>query len=236
MSDDKARGFRSIGSLTSTTASTPEAKGSTPASSPRRSEISGTPKPGLALVSSTGTPHGVLGAATKLPARLAQEMAGREPDKTDEVILTICAQQLGSPLGSRSEEVIDPVYGWDSRVAAYRMPVPVTWMPMELERARRLVLAALQPAPPQLIVAELARLRTLTKSRPEEESVSEASYAAYTDELGEFPPDAIRAVCRGWMRQSPWFPAFSELFQACEAAVRNRRLIAHAISAELAAA
>jgi len=224
---DEARGLRSIGSLTSQIVNTPETMGSTPTTSPRGSATSGTPRPALVPASGTGTRHGATGAATNLPAILDSALSASDPAKTDEALLASLEQRLGQPLVSVKHSFIDPVYGYDSEVTGYRMQSPVATA--SFQGARDLVTVALQGAPPQLIVRELARLRMLTKSRAGDESDREASYVALAEELVEFPPDVVKAALRRIARRETFFPALAELREECQRLVRNRLLIASAL-------
>jgi len=226
---DEAQGLRPIGNLIPKIASMPSAEASTPMMSPSASETSGTPRPALTPVSATGTRHGELGAATRLPAVLAAPMAGSDPLKTDAALRATCEQQLGQPLVLRTREFFGP-HGYDYETLGYDLARPV-----EVERlhaAQQLVAAALRPTPPMVVIEELARLRRLTKSRAEDETDREATYVALAEELSEFPPDVVRGALRKIARRETFFPSLAELRDQCQRDFRKRRLIARAVGIE----
>ena len=226
---DEARGLRPIGSLISKIASTPSTEASTPTRSLPPSETSGTPRPVPTPASSIGMQHGETGAGTNLPAALTKWLAGSDPAETDENLLATCGQQLGQPLVLQTREIFGPD-GYDYEVTGYLLAWPIEGS--RLQAAQQVILSTLQPAPPRLVVEELARLRRLTKSRAEDETDREATYVALAEELSEFPPDVVRGALRQIARRETFFPSLAELRDQCQRDFRKRRLIARAVGIE----
>jgi hypothetical protein len=223
---DEERGFRPIGNQAPKIVNMQKASASTPHGPPTISATTGSPNR-MTLPSSTGGALGRDGAATSLPAVLSNLLTGNEPAKTDAALLATCELRLAQRLISVREDLIDPVYGYDSRFIGYELPFPVA--AERLEDAQQLVTGALQPSPPEMIIQELARLRRLTKSRIEDETDRKASYIAFAEELVDYPPDVIRSVLRGIARTSTFFPALAEIYRECEQAVHHRRVMANAV-------
>lgn len=230
---DEDHGLRPIGPLTSSIASSLPNGVSTPTRSPAPSETTGSPRQELTPASGIGTQSGETGVAAppNLPTVLISgPLAGADPEKTDAVLLANLGQQLGQPLVLRTESFIDPHYGWDYRVTGYELAARLEVT--RLQRARKLAAIALAPAPPKMVVEELARLRMLTKSRAGDETDRELTYVALAEELVEFPPDVIRSALRKIARRETFFPSLAEMIDQCQREVRNRRLIARAIGLE----
>lgn len=100
-------------------------------------------------------------------------------------------------------------HGWDGYVTAYEMTAPITGGDLTL--AIEIAEAALRPATPQKILAELTRLRALTVSRDQATLDLELIAAAYTDELSRYPADAVVEVLRDWPRSNRFWPSMAEL-------------------------
>jgi hypothetical protein len=137
-------------------------------------------------------------------------------------------QLLGQPLVSKTRIWDHPTEGFHCDIVGYELagPVDVT----DRACARSLIAVALQPAPPQLIVRELARLRMLTKAKAEAGVDLEAMFSVLAEELAVFPADIVCSVLRRLGRTSKFFPSLAEVYQACEDAVKPRRLLADTLN------
>lgn len=89
--------------------------------------------------------------------------------------------------------------------------------------------AALQPAPPQKVLAELTRLRALTVSRDQSTTDLELIAAAYTDELKKYPLDAVVEVLRDWPRSHRFWPSMAELVEPLDRLVGPRHALREAL-------
>lgn len=121
----------------------------------------------------------------------------------------------------------DVGYGWDGRVGSYEL---VAEPPAaDLAHAIDIAETALAPAPPKRILAELTRLRALTVSRDQSTTDLELIAAAYTDELAQYPVDAVVSVLRDWPRAHRFWPSFAELNEQLERIVTPRRELLRAL-------
>lgn len=118
-------------------------------------------------------------------------------------------------------------YGWDGFVSNYELIKPIS----EEDRwaALQQVEQWLQPAPAQLILAELTRVRALTISRDQSTADLELVAAAYADELREFPIDAVKGVLREWPRTHRFWPTLAELLDRMEHLIHPRKALRDAL-------
>lgn len=119
----------------------------------------------------------------------------------------------------------DPVHGFDYQITGYWLTEPLP-SPAELDQARALVAAAMQPAPARSVAAELARLAAVTKSRAETEDDQTLRFAAFRDELAEFPQDVISSALRKIARRETFFPSLAEIRDQCQREFSNRKHLA----------
>lgn len=102
---------------------------------------------------------------------------------------------------------------------------------VELETARQIVRAALQPPSPDVIERELARLRVKTASRDPGQDDLALTFAVYAEELADYPEDIVVTVCRGWIKRGGKFwPALAELTEPADRLVTERRALADALA------
>ena len=122
----------------------------------------------------------------------------------------------------------DPDAGFDFEITGYswREPIPAG---SELDAARAVLAAAMVGAPAKIVMSELLRLAAVTKSRAESEEDQAFRFAAFRDELAEFPEDVIRTAMRKIARREIFFPSLSELRDQCQREFRHRKLLAAAL-------
>lgn len=82
-----------------------------------------------------------------------------------------------------------------------------------------------RPARSDVVAVELTRLKCLTARRKEAGIDLEASTAALTEELRNYPEDVVRTVCRNWARKNVFFPVLKELIEGCESLMMLRRAL-----------
>lgn len=130
------------------------------------------------------------------------------------------------------EEVIDrttEAFGFDVEFRGYRqIDAPVA----DIDRALALVDDSLASASPQLIKAELARLRVTTKARAEGADDLRMTMAAYAEYLTEYPADVVVDALRWWARVEKWWPAWAELKELLDRRVLKRKALRKALLAE----
>lgn len=106
--------------------------------------------------------------------------------------------------------------------------------PEALQAARDIVEALLAPAPNDQIVLELVRCELRTKRAKSEAKSDAMLIQVYTEDLSEFPLDAVQKVLREWPRTNMWFPALAEIYPALTQAVAYRRAALEWIEQEMA--
>ncbi len=123
----------------------------------------------------------------------------------------------------------DGGYGWDGYVIGYELTAPLA--DDDRENAIAIADMALLPATEGEIVRELGRLRALTVSRDIGSDVS-LVFAAYTQELRQYPAEAIRDVLRSWPRTQRFWPSMAELIERLDRLVKPRRALREALKRE----
>src|SRR5215475_2216884 len=224
MSQNEENGFQRIGSLTPRIADTLRNSASTQMKSPRSSATGGMPRQGLMPLSSTGTSLGRPGAAG---TALAKQSETGDPATNDKMLQALLPRSVGRSLTSVNR-ISDGPYGFDSKFIGWKLETSVD--PAELEVARELVAAALEPVDTKTLMAELAHLRAVTARRAVSEDDEALGFAVFREELSRYPADVIRSVLRGIARTSKFFPSLAEVYQACESAVKPRRLLADTLN------
>jgi len=104
------------------------------------------------------------------------------------------------------------------------------------ERAAEVVAHALRPAPPEMIVKELYRLRCVTAGRRGESAEDlELTAAVWIEELSCYPADICVTTLREWPRRQSgkWWPTWHELVRILDARFSYRRSIAQALGVPL---
>jgi len=100
-------------------------------------------------------------------------------------------------------------------------------IPPDLARAALDALEPLvAPAPVAEVVAELMRLRLVTKARAEDPAITDAAISVMAEELSAWPLDVVRTACRSWARNSTWWPSLAELNGECDWRGRRRKRMA----------
>lgn len=216
-------GSQPIGNLISRIASMQRPVDGTAAGSERKPTPSPTDATGTSRSTQTGTRLGAPGSGNRtssLPAaRTAAIPLQRDPG-------ALLPPHVTSQLDT-TWETNNTGYGWDGYVSSYELTGPIS----EEDRvaALRQVEQWLQPAPPQLILAELTRVRALTISRDQSTADLELVAAAYADELREYPADAVREVMREWPRTHRFWPTLCELVERLEHLVTPRKALREAL-------
>lgn len=101
-------------------------------------------------------------------------------------------------------------------------PIPAETARAALEALEPLV----EPAPVGDVVAELVRLKLVTKARAEDPAVTDAAISIMAEELSVWPIDVVRTACRAWGRNSTWWPSLAELNGECDWRGRRRMRMA----------
>lgn len=214
-----------IGNLISPIVRMQQLRGGTPDASERKPMPSPIGASVTKLLTRTGTRHGAHGVTTrtsslpvqtvKLPAVTLQ----RDP-------AALLPLHVTSQLDT-TWETNNTGYGWDGCVSGYALLGPIA--ENDLAQAVKRVENWLEPAPPQLILAELTRVRALTISRDQSTADLELVAAAYADELREYPADVVREVLREWPRTHRFWPTLCELVERMEHLVIPRKALLEAL-------
>jgi hypothetical protein len=158
-------------------------------------------------------------------------MASTEAESIDKLVLASLPQSVGHSLTPVLSEWNDPDGGYDFEITGYawREPFPDA---AALDAACEFVAASMVRAPAKIIMSELLRLAAVTKSRAESEEDQAFRFAAFRDELAEFPEDVVRTALRKIGRREKFFPALADLRDQCQREFRHRKLLASALERE----
>jgi hypothetical protein len=223
MGEDEARGFQPIGSLIQPIVRSPQNLRSTLDRSLTNSATTGTPSPAAKLPASIGTRHSAMPVAST-PRDITAAMASNDPERTDSLLLASLPQSVAHSLMPTMTTWSDPEYGFSYEVTGYSLADPSP-PPADLEAARLIAAPAMAPAPRKAIAAELARLAALTKSRADAQDDQTLRFAAFGEELAEFPQDVIGAALRKIARRQTFFPSLAEVRDQCQREFRHRKLL-----------
>ncbi len=124
-------------------------------------------------------------------------------------------------------------YDADFEVLGYE-PIKVTTEAgrAAVQSASQMLNEALAPAPKEVILKALARLKLSTNARNQDGDDARFQRAVYVEELAEFPADVVVEACRKMARLEDWFPPIGKLRAECQQLVRWRRLTAEVLRAE----
>lgn len=228
MDDHRGKqGSQPIGSLISQTVATQRIVDGTESGYRQKPRDSATITPQGKRFLPTGMPRGEHGSSALTSSLTATEIVALAPLGTlHRDPGALLPQPVTSCLAS-TWEGNNTGYGWDDYVSAYELTasVPAADLALAIEIAE----AALQPAPPQKVLAELTRLRALTVSRDQSTTDLELIAAAYTDELKKYPLDAVVEVLRDWPRSHRFWPSMAELVEPLDRLVGPRRTLREAL-------
>lgn len=76
---------------------------------------------------------------------------------------------------------------------------------------------ACRPAAPEVIVGRLAELKAVTRQQRQEDGDMALSFGALTVRLRDYPAEIVLEALRSWSDHQPWFPAWADLKQLCDA-------------------
>jgi pimeloyl-ACP methyl ester carboxylesterase len=231
MNDEDRRGFRAIGNLTMPIVSSPENLASTLARSQPSSETTGPRLPVAKPPGSIGTRRSATPAAS-MPADIVVAMASSEAESIDKLVLASLPPSVARSLTPVLREWNDPDAGFDFEIIGYAWREPRPGAP-DLDAARAVAATAMVRAPAKIVMAELLRLAAVTKSRAESEEDQAFRFAAFRDELAEFPEDVVRTALRKIGRREKFFPSLADLRDQCQREFRHRKLLVSALEGEV---
>jgi len=104
----------------------------------------------------------------------------------------------------------------------------------DMATALAVVEAACPETSGDVVIQELAKVRSVTISREKDEGDAELSYVTMASQLTEFPPDVIRDACTAWMRCEKFRPSLAELREYCWARFRPRHSLRNALRVAVA--
>lgn len=124
---------------------------------------------------------------------------------------------------------VSPEYsalGWPIvSLAELDWPALVAMPKSDLEQALVVAQQALVPSSSAHCLKATARLRAVTTRRKPVEEDEALAFAVYADKLRKYPAEAVAIASEKWMESSPFWPAVSEILQACEWAMQPRRAL-----------
>ena len=223
MDRNERRGSQPIGSLMAKTVNTLQSGDGTRQRLPTRETHSATTTSPSRRLPQTGTHRGVPGSAissVSLPAIVAKPELLADLHRNPAKFLPPSTRSAIAEMWADG----DTGNGWDGYVRGYQLARPIS----ENEREAALAFAeeSLRPASEDFILAELGRLRALTVSRDIGQDLA-LVFAAYADELAQYPADAVREVLRGW--RGKFWPTWAELVDRLDRIVAPRKALMEAL-------
>src|SRR6185369_3447438 len=143
-------------------------------------------------------------------------------------LLASLPPSVARSLTPRTRTWHDMQYGFSYEITGYDLAGPAP-PEADLDQARELVAVAMRPAPAKTIAAELARLVAVTKSRADSEDDQTLRFAAFREELAEFPRDVIASALRKIARRETFFPSLAEIRDQCQREFAHRQHLASAL-------
>ncbi len=98
-----------------------------------------------------------------------------------------------------------------------------------IREAREVLEASMLPAPREVIIKELVRMRALSAVRASDTDDVAMILSAYAEALAEYPADATVAALRWWPRRNKWWPALAEIEQAIADRCIERQMLDKAL-------
>ena len=208
-------GSAPIGSLTSKITSSlriVDGTGSASPMKPRSSDPATSPMP---RSTPTGTPPGGTGSSEPMTSPGAMAVVAGDLQRDPGRLLKLLATSL---LASRWVTTDTDGYGMDVQPIGYELVKPIS----DDDRMQLLAIVEkqLEPARPEMVVAELARVRALTVSRDQSTHDLELVAAAYAVELRQYPAEVVKQVLRAWPRSHRFWPALAELIEPMDRMMR----------------
>lgn len=210
-------GFRPIGSLTLPSGHTPKATASTPMSSARSSETTGSVSLARGAESATGRQPSETAASKSLAPREAATAVTSAPDEraSRAAVMGLLRRLSGSC--AVVAWTFREGYGADGQFNAEI--VGVRGLPTD--RAALLAIrdalapicqpASADPKAERLIVSELARTLAVTVGQRRQGADDDVALDTMADELMRFPVDCVLRTLGSWRRNDKWRPALAEL-------------------------
>ena len=107
----------------------------------------------------------------------------------------------------------------DFKVVGYSLEAPCTID--DIKTAIAVIDEFSAPLPANEITKLLAKMFVKTKRKADDQLSQDLMFAAYREELSEWPADLVVEVLTKWPRQSMWWPSWHELFE--ELSWRDKR-------------
>ena len=190
------------------------------------SVITGLPKPARTGASSTGGRRGETGVATLSNGAPSHPAPMAEPEAVTGDLLTRLKSETGFSVSLRKRRMFPPEGG------SYEVleSVEVHSAPnFDQDAAIALCREYSAPADLRSRIDLATMLKVACKARGEGEEMTAAQLKFYADALGRYPADVARKVVMRWVETKVFFPALSELHDACKREVQGRDRIEAAI-------
>lgn len=222
-------GFRPVGSLVPTNGNSRKASGSTPMSSARSSETSGSVCPVSGAASSIGLPPSGT-AVAKLPAVAEQARQALTERESQRLVAASLERLLGSlpAVSTRSWTAEDGQF--DSEITSIDLP---NASPAALEQAWREVEALCRPASSEpngeaLVAQEWARTIAVTAGTQRQGVDEDLAVEVIVGEVAQYPLDCVMRAMRVRRNGYRWRPTLSELLGDIQWRARYRTALREA--------
>ena len=161
-----------------------------------------------------GIEHSITGSAPTLPAAVSARDDAASIPTVREVDQDLQASLPPSAILALSE-VVDREFN----VVGYSLeaPCPID----DIKTAIAVIDEFSAPLPANEITKLLAKMFVKTKRKADDQLSQDLMFAAYIEELVEWPADLVVEVLTKWPRQSMWWPSWHELYE--ELSWRDKR-------------
>ena len=161
-----------------------------------------------------GIEHSTTGFAPTLPdAVSARDDAASMPTVRE------VDQEMQALLPPSAILELSEVDDLDFKVVGYSLEAPCTID--DIKTAIAVIDEFSAPLPANEITKLLAKMFVKTKRKADDQLSQDLMFAAYREELSEWPADLVVEVLTKWPRQSMWWPSWHELFE--ELSWRDKR-------------
>lgn len=170
----------------------------------------------------TGPQLGGPGAVTTANSPVKTALQALEPDQVRREVRALVERRWPS---------LQRTVNGDYDLTGFRLVSPIT--DDQRQEILSLSRALTKPADPELVIEEITRCLTVTKSRPKEEADLTLMVAAFTEALSKCPADLVVSSLRKWSETSPWWPSLAEILQPIRGEIAWRNSLAEAANARL---
>lgn len=189
------------------------------------SVITGLPSPAPTRQSSTGERRGGTGVATT-GTKAVHPSPTAAPKQVTADMLTRLRSETGFSVNLRKRCLFPPTGGSYEVLDGIEVHSGVRF---DQDAAIALCRDYMASADPRALIDLATLLKVSCKARGEGDEMTAAQLKVYADSLSRYPADVARAAVMKWIETERFFPALSEIHDACKRELMGRDRIEQAI-------